>query len=127
MENEQQLIIAANSGDPESQYKLGCYYSSSECYGDARNEEEAFKWYKRAAEQGHARAQYQLGYCYYYSMGVPMDELHRLKSGNWWQKLFAVEKFKSQNRAEGIRWYKKAAEQGHEIAKIALESSDIKN
>jgi TPR repeat protein len=47
------------------------------------------KWFRKAAEQGHAPAQYNLGVCYYYGNGVP------------------------QNYREAVRWIRKAAEQGH--------------
>ena len=97
MENEQQLIIAANNGDPEAQYKLGCYYNSDECYGDALNEEGSAKWYKMAAEQGHAGAQYMLGECYYTQMGGV-----------------------SKNFSEAFKWYTLAAMQGHAEAQASL-------
>ena len=49
---------------------------------------EAVKWYRKAAEQGHARAQYSLGFMYYNGRGVPQDY------------------------AEAMKWYRKAADQG---------------
>jgi TPR repeat protein len=33
----------------------------------------AVEWYRKAAEQGYAHAQYRLGYCYGKGMGVPKD------------------------------------------------------
>ena len=48
------------------------------------------KWYRKAAEQGHANAQCNLGYCYKYGEGVET------------------------NKAEAVKWYRKAAEQGHD-------------
>ena len=44
--------------------------------------------YRKAAEQGHAAAQYQLGRCYYYGHGVRQDY------------------------AEAVKWFRKAAKQG---------------
>ncbi len=35
--------------------------------------EEAVKWFRKAAEQGHAGAQYHLGICYYKGKGVARD------------------------------------------------------
>ncbi len=51
------------------------------------------KWYRKAAEQGVAQAQYNLGYAYGVGMGV------------------------EENPVESMKWFRKAAEQGHEKAK----------
>ena len=61
--------------------------------------EEAVRWYRKSAEQGYPRAEYDLGYMYYYGLGV------------------------RQNRAEAIRLFEEAAAQGNEDAKRALECS----
>ena len=58
---------------------------------------EAVKWYRKAAEQGYADAQYNLGSCYYNGKGVP------------------------QNYAEAVKWYCKAVGQGHADAIELLE------
>jgi TPR repeat protein len=57
----------------------------------------AAKWYRLAAEQGDADAQYNLGVCYDNGHGV------------------------EQSYTEAVKWYKKAAEQGHEYAKKELD------
>ena len=54
------------------------------------------KWYRKAAEQGDADAQYNLGYSYSNGEGVEKDE------------------------EEAVKWYRKAAEQGYEKAKKIL-------
>ena len=53
---------------------------------------EAAKWFRMAAEQGHATAQNQLGYCYECGVGV------------------------SQDYQEAVKWYRKSADQGDEAA-----------
>ena len=60
--------------------------------GVAKDEMEAVTWYRKAAEQGNAHAQYNLGWMFQNGLGV------------------------SKNRAEAITWYRKAAEQGNEDA-----------
>jgi hypothetical protein len=57
---------------------------------------EAVKWYRKSAEQGNARAQYNLGYCYHYGQGV------------------------EQSYTEAVKWHRKSAAQGDERAKAAL-------
>ena len=54
------------------------------------------KWYRLAAEQGIAIAQFNLGVMYRNGNGVP------------------------ENDAEAVRWYRLAAEQGHAIAQSNL-------
>ena len=58
---------------------------------------EAVKWSRKAAEQGDADAQYNLGNCYGRGEGVEQD------------------------KAEAVKWYHKAAEQGNKNAKEALK------
>ena len=49
----------------------------------------AVKWYRRAAEQGDANAQYNPGFMYHYGQGVQQDY------------------------AEAVKWFRRAAEQGY--------------
>ena len=65
------------------------------CYND-ENYEEAVKYFRQAAEQGHVTAQLNLGICYEKGQGVP------------------------QNYTEAVAWYHKAAEQGDVNAKYRL-------
>ena len=63
---------------------------------DAGNFEEAVKWWRKAAEQGFAEAQYNLGQIYGRGEGVAQDY------------------------AEAVKWYRKSAEQGDADAQYAL-------
>jgi TPR repeat protein len=65
--------------------------------GDALQDvREATAWWRKAAEQGHAKAQYRLGLAYASGEGIPKD------------------------LAEAAIWYRKAADQGHLNAQYAL-------
>jgi len=57
---------------------------------------EAVKWYRKAAEQGDADAQFNLGVMYDEGHGVLQDD------------------------AEAVKWYRKAAEQGNAKAQFNL-------
>ena len=59
---------------------------------------EAVRWYRLAADQGHANAQYVLGIRYENGSGVRRD------------------------RVEAARWYRLAADQGHEDARKRLDA-----
>jgi len=63
---------------------LGGMYTHDE--GIPENDVEAFKWYRKAAQQGNAIAQSNLGFMYDNGEGVPGND------------------------AEAVKWYKKAAE-----------------
>lgn len=84
--NKQRILIKAESGVAEAQYRLGCMYEKGD--GVARNDAEAVKWIKFAANQGLAKAQSKLGLKYLEGEGVP------------------------QNYSEAVTWFRKAAEQG---------------
>ena len=58
-------------------------------------------WYREAAEQGYAEAQYYLGFCYAYGYGIEKD----LKQAEV--------------------WYHKAVKQGHAKAREALKKLKV--
>jgi TPR repeat protein len=64
--------------------------------GVPEDDAEAVKWYRKAAEQGHEFAQYNLGLMYANGRGVAAD------------------------KNEARKWYRKAAEQGHAEAQYDL-------
>src|SRR6185312_11430136 len=94
--------------------------------------EKAIELYQKAAEQGYAAAQNNLGGCYYNGTGVEKDEQKAVK---WYQKAAeqgyaaaqnnlgtcyyngtGVEK----NKQKEVEWYLKAAEQGYAAAQNNL-------
>ncbi|WP_455203489.1 tetratricopeptide repeat protein [Kaarinaea lacus] len=78
-ENPQKLAVTldnlpviqkfAKDGNADAQYQLARLYE----LGDKveHSDEEAFKWYLAAAEQGQKDAQYRLGLAYLYGIGTP--------------------------------------------------------
>jgi len=66
--------------------------------GVEKNDREAFAWMVRAAEQGHARAQFNLGAMYETGRGVV------------------------KNKRDAVAWYRKAAEQGFAEAQARLQA-----
>ena len=99
---------------------------------NAKNYAEAVKWFRKAAEQGNADAQYNLGACYYNGQGVTKDYTEAVKwirkaaeqgfagaqynLGNCYYKGNGV----TQNYTEAVKWYRKAAEQGNAEAQYHL-------
>ncbi len=69
----------ADELSPEENTKRGTRFCKEKNYS------EAVKFFLLAAEQGHAKAQYNLGVCYYKGQGV------------------------QQSYTEAVKWYRKAA------------------
>ncbi len=66
-------------------------------HGVAKDNYEAVKWCRKAAEQGDALAQLHLGCCYANGCGVV------------------------RNKAEAVKWLRKAANQGIEVGNQGLK------
>jgi hypothetical protein len=88
----------ARQGDAKAQARMGAIYTLGED-GVTKDFKEAFKWWKLAAEQGYAEAQFQVGAHYLLDLGsgVPTDKKEALK----WLKLSADQGYK-----KAIKWYK---------------------
>lgn len=68
----------AEIGDADAQVFIGDTYlfgSSKE-----RNEQLAYRWYSKAADQKHIHACARIGYCYLYGYGVDKDEMRAYES-----------------------------------------------
>ena len=89
------LLFAGCGETPEEQGNKGVL-----CYGSG-NYPEAVKWFQKAAEQGYAEAQNNLGVCYMNGIGV------------------------SKNNDEAVKWFRQAARQGHAYARKTLKQAGI--
>ena len=86
-----ELKTKAEQGNAASQYELGYAY-----YRGKLGLNEALKWFCKSADQGYAKAQGMLGFCYENGQGVET------------------------NFIEAIKWYRKAGDQGNEKAQCHL-------
>jgi hypothetical protein len=86
-----ELRAKADQGDAQSEADLGTIYLFGN-FGVAKDEIEAVKWYRQAAEKNVADAQYNLGVCQLKGLGVAKDEV------------------------EGYKWVLLAARQGNQNA-----------
>jgi TPR repeat protein len=93
-------LIKAKQGDARAQYSLGWIYRGNKDIPNdvAQDYAESVKWYTKAAEQGHARAQAWLGVMYDLGWGV------------------------SQDYKAGAKWYRKAADQDNALGQLRLAS-----
>ncbi len=129
-EGENELLEKAKNGDTEAQIEIGGKYALKD------NDEEAFKWYKKAAESGDPEGQMRLYMAYSLGNGVNQNNTTAFK---WLKKAVAQDYPDAMNSMgsaylggvtpEGkpdlektLYWYKKAAEQKHADAYVSLGS-----
>ena len=85
----------AQTGYPRAQYLVGVLYHNGN--GCTKDYEEAYNWWKLAADQGYKEAVHYIGYCHEYGRGIAKDI----------------------NKAK--EYYKKAAALGYEKSKEDLK------
>lgn len=122
---------AAEDGDEEALGAMGDWYEKGSS-GLTKDEAEAAKWRRRAAEQGGANAQYNVGIMYNNGKGVTADTREAMK---WFRRAAAQEipnalymvgymyangRGVPKDNAEAAAWYRKAAEKGHSNAQNNL-------
>lgn len=78
MERDALLLRAGELGSRDAQRDLGAYYATGDWTGP-RDETRGAAWYRRAADRGHADAQYNLGFMYLLGQGVPSDPVEGLR------------------------------------------------
>lgn len=114
--------VTVSDAQLEDWYRTGeKYYFGHDV---AKNEVEAIKWFRKAAEQNHAQAQRSLGNCFWFGKGVEKDFEEALK---WYRKAAerndAGAEFRlgycyregegvSKSYAEAVKWFRRAAEHG---------------
>ena len=113
--------------DATAQLSLGMKHERS------GNDREAVKCYRKAAKQGNAAAQYNLGKMYEYGEGVFKDSRQAVR---WYRKaaeqgystaqnhlgwMYQNGRGVPQNNAEALKWYRKAAEGDYSAAQDNLD------
>lgn len=125
-----ELYIDAYLGDPEAEFKLAAIYSKGE--GVPQSDEEALRWFERAALRGIPEAQYNVGVMHANGLGVERDVAEAAR----WYRMAAEEGFApaqtnlgvaylegreiSKNETEALRWLRMAADQGEVRAQYNL-------
>jgi|SRR5271157_134629 len=127
--------IALNPNHAGLQYCLGYAYLNGE--GVMQDYSEAAAWFRGAADQGDADAQFALGVIYQYFLRcqdhsvaaawyfLAADQGH---SGAAFElgSLYEIGQGVRQDHAHAAAYYRQAAEQGHERARQALDDIRIK-
>lgn len=116
---------AAEMGDTNAQIEMGEMYQEGTNKYVTKNEQEGFVWYKKAAEQWHPLAEYLLGYCYDFGIGVHRSSKEAMK---WYKRSASFECTDAQvqiglcylcghmvrrNEHKAVHWFLKAAKRNH--------------
>lgn len=107
--------------DAEAQYNLGRLYKDAT--GVAQNDREAFRWFRLAAEQGHARAQGSLGGMYLLGEGVAQNDQ---RAYMWFSVAAAQGDFSGRMLRDSVREYNlttQALQQAQQMATRCFESN----
>ena len=118
--------IVGRTGDAEAENNLGAVLDEKQNYV------EAAKWFRKAAEQGNADAQSNLGLIYHKGKGIETDDT---EAATWFHKaaeqgddkaqfylgsMYHDGKGVTQDYAEALKWYRRAAAQGDDTAQNNL-------
>jgi hypothetical protein len=117
--------------DPTEQNEFGLNYLTGQG-GLRQDAAQAVQWFRWAADQGLATAQYNLGSMYYEGQGLPRDYA---QAAQWYRKAadqgLATAQYNlgvmyengidiPQDYAQAAQWYRKAADQGYANAQYNL-------
>jgi len=85
--NNNYWLEQANGGNPRAQYNLGrMYLWGMSDLGIQQNDQQAYKWFLKSAEQGYAPAQYAVGVALREGRGV---QANAVNAGTWLKKAAA--------------------------------------
>jgi hypothetical protein len=121
----------AEKGEAQSQFELGNSFHNGNL-GIAKDDAEAVKWFRKAAEQNLAVGEYALGPCCDGGEGVAQDAAEAVK---WYRKAaeqnlagaqyilgasYTFGNGVAKDEVEAVGWYRKAAEQNYAQAQYWL-------
>lgn len=128
--------VPSNYCNPKKQQmktKIERWIGNAEKAFDRKHYHRSARWYRKAAEQGNAEAQYCLGLCYYGALGVELDDTEAVK----WFRLAAEQGIPDAQKAlgdmylcgygvkaddgEALDWYRKAFANGNAEAGLLID------
>lgn len=125
------LLYDAANGRIEAQFDLGRAYDQG-LYGLNKDEEEAFRWFLKAAKKGHIKAENDIGVAYARGAGVEKNMMEAVK---WWKLsalsgnevaqsnlayMYSKGEIGEKNLAEAVKWWKLSADQAYDPAMLSL-------
>lgn len=130
------FTMTAKNGDVDSYAALGNMYSRGIHF--KRDYEEAIKWYRLAANAGHATATYELCCCYMEGLGIPKDDKEAIRllvkaaemgepsAQSVLGTVIELGKYGFDvDIRESLNWYMKAAQKGNALAQLKVGDAYI--
>jgi TPR repeat protein len=126
-----QIKALANTGDARAQTLVAIAFDWGRG-GEAQDFAQAMTWYRKAADQGYARAQNNIGHLYDHGQGVKQDYAQAMI---WYRKAADQDNAGAQNNvgvlydngqgvkqdyAQAMNWHRKAADQGDAAAQYNI-------
>ena len=124
-----ELRILVDKNDADAQFELGKHYAR----GENRDFVQAARLFRKAAEQGHSDAQYELALMYFKCKGVPCDEM---QAGAWAKKAADQQNVRAlyflgyccahgrggmpEDDTQALKWWRQAANLGYVHAQYVL-------
>ena len=114
-------IVPAPVIGAEEETDAAKLYERGRCCYETQDYKQAVQWFQKAAEQGYAKAQYDLGLCYENGTGVTEDLKQEMQ---WLQKaaeqglaeaqvaLGNCYRWAAKDGSQAVKWFRKAADQG---------------
>ena len=127
-----QKLIDARNGNQNSQFSVGLAYANGD--GTEKNLAEAARWYREAANRGHARATNNLGVMYLNGSGVEQNNAEAMKLFRQAADkgdtdgmhnvavMYENGKGTEKNINEAVNWYNKAAQKKNKHALNRLKA-----
>lgn len=129
---EAKALALANQGCAIEQTKLGMMYYTGKGV-PKRDYAKAAKWFRKAAEQGDAQAQYMLGQMNIHGQNIPRNCKEAKKwlqmaavqgyvqAQYWFGMMYVVGEGVPRNLTNAKKWLQMAADQGHYNARQHLQ------
>lgn len=132
----EQLVMAAESGSPQAQHKLGVYYREGVFFD--KSPERAFFWFSKSANQGYADANLAIGLMYFdgeyvkqdYQKAISLFEEVAAQDNVDAYSILAMAYIGPDTEIYDIEkakyWMKKAADAGDQMAIELLKDYEVK-
>ncbi|MGO9450424.1 MAG: toll/interleukin-1 receptor domain-containing protein [Candidatus Binataceae bacterium] len=121
---------AAESGDPDQQWRLGSLYNDG--LGVKQDYGAALDWYRKSAARGNEEAEWRLGTMYANGWGVAKDPIQAVdwyrksaEKGNSYAEYYLGSMYESgrgvpKNYTQAVNWYAKSAAQSNSLGQNGL-------
>ena len=110
----EQAKARAEKGDVQAQYSLANYYERG--LGVAKDKNEAVKWYRKAADQGHEESKLQLELKDTFEGAEKGDREAQYRLSDYYSHGIGM----AMDKNEAVKWCRKAADQGYVQAQYRL-------